>query len=154
MPDENPPTVGFDPRDALAEVDGASGAMVHSTEAPRSFMLAMVLIISTVTALLGVASWPILLVVGALLVPLGVWYLVLMRNRPKPRPILSHSGPYMLNVFLLMLVLQGGRFWEPESWWEVAAKWVVVFAVSLFALSRMRTSAINNRLKDANERPV
>ncbi|EMQ97827.1 hypothetical protein [Paeniglutamicibacter gangotriensis] len=154
MPDESPRTVGFDPRAALAEVDGASGAMVHSTEAPRGFALALVLIISTVIALLGVASWPLLLGIGALLVPLGVWYLVLLRNRPKPRPILSHSGPYMLYALLLMLVMQGGRFWEPESWWEVVAKWIVIFAVSWYSFSRMRTSAINNRLKDANERPI
>ena len=154
MSDEKSWPADIDPRGALAEVDGASGAMVHSTEAPRGFMLALVLVISTVMALLGVAPWPVLLGIGILLVPLLVWYLLAMRARPKPRPILSHSGPYMLHAFLLMLVMQAGRFWEPRSWWEVAAKWVVVFAICWYAMSRMRTSAIRNRLKDANERPI
>lgn len=154
MSDEKSWPAGIDPREALAEVDGASGAMVHSTEAPRGFVLALVLVMSTVMALLGVASWPILLGVGSLAVPLLAWRLLVMRKRPKPRPILSHSGPYVLNAFLLMFVMQAGRFWEPRSWWEVAAKWVLVFAICWYAMCRMRTSAIRNRLKDANERPV
>lgn len=154
MSDEKSWPAGFDPREALAEADGASGAMVRSTEAPRGFMLALVLMISTVMALLGVASWQVLLGIGALAIPLGIWYVLLMRKRPKPRTILSHSGPYMLNVFLLVLVLQGSRFWEALSWLEVFAKWVVVFSICWYATSRMRTSAIKNRLKDANERPV
>ncbi|MGB9035536.1 MAG: hypothetical protein WCC45_13570 [Paeniglutamicibacter sp.] len=154
MSDEKTWPAGIDPREALAEVDGASGAMVHSTEAPRGFMLALVLVISTVMALLGVAPWPALLGIGALLVPMLAWYLLVMRKRPKPRPILSHSGPYVLYAFLLMFVMQAGRFWEPGSWWEVAAKWVVVFAICWYAMSRMRAAAIRNRLKDANERPV
>jgi hypothetical protein len=154
MSDEKTWPAGIDPREALAEVDGASGAMVHSTEAPRGFMLALVLVMSTVMALLGVATWPILLGIGALGAPLLAWYLLAMRARPKPRPILSHSGPYMLYALLLMLVMQAGRFWEPRSWWEVAAKWIVVFAICWYAMSRMRAAAIRNRLKDANERPI
>ncbi|MFL4473718.1 hypothetical protein ACIPVK_06970 [Paeniglutamicibacter sp. MACA_103] len=154
MSDEKSWPAGLDPREALAEVDGVSGAMVHSTEAPRGLMLALVLVVSTIVALVNVISWPALLGVGALLVSLGVWYLLVMRKRPKPRPILSHSGPYVLNAFLLMLVMQAGRFWVPRSWWEVAAKWVVVFAVCWYAMSRMRAAAIKSRLEDANERPV
>jgi hypothetical protein len=154
MPDEVPWPADFDPREALAEAEGASGAMVKSTEAPGGFTLAVALIISTIMALATVAPWPVLLGVGALVIPLGVWYMLLMRERPKPRPILGHSGPYVLNVLLFMLVVQGGRFWEVRSWWEIAAKWVVVFVISWYAMTRMRTAAIRNRLKDANECPV
>ncbi len=148
-----PGSAGFDPRAALAEVDVASGAMVHSTEAPRGFVLALVLVISTFLALFGVASWQVLLGIAVLVVPLGVRYLLVMRKRPKPRPVLSHSGPYVLNAFLLMFVMQSGRFWEPGSWWEAAAKWVVIFAICWCAMSRMRAAAIKNRL-NANERRV
>lgn len=154
MPDEKLPPPDLDPRAALAEIDGASGAMVNSTEAPRAFMLAVVLIVSTILALVNAVPWPVLLGVGALLIPLGVWYMLLMRKRPRPRPMLSHSGPYVGNVLLLMLFMQFGLFWEVRSWWEIATKWLVVFAVCWYAMSRTRMVAIRNRLKDANERPV
>lgn len=51
VPDEQPPPPDLDPRLALAEIDGASGPMVNSTEGPRGFMLAAVLIVLTILAL-------------------------------------------------------------------------------------------------------
>lgn len=60
----------------------------------------------------------------------------------------------MAYVMLLMLALQGSRFWEAFTWWEVGSKWLLMFAVGWFAIARMRAATIKNRLKDASERPV
>ncbi|WP_257720356.1 MULTISPECIES: hypothetical protein [Arthrobacter] len=43
---------------------------------------------------------------------------------------------------------------EAFTWWEVGSKWLLMFAVGWFAISRMRAATIKNRLKDASERPV
>lgn len=144
----------FDPRAVLAEVDGVSNAMVNSTEAPRGFMLALVALIATALALITVVPWPVILGLFALGIPLGIWYYLVMRNQPKPRPVTSHSGPYFLSFISFLLVTQLGRFWEPGTWWEVAAKWVVLFGVCWFCTSRMRAATMKNRVQDANERHI
>ncbi|MFJ6419194.1 hypothetical protein [Paeniglutamicibacter sp. NPDC091659] len=152
--EEKPRSEDFDPRSVLAEVDGVSNAMVNSTEAPRGFTLVLVALIATVMALITVVPWPAILGLCALGIPLGIWYYLVMRKRPKARPIRSHSGPYFLSFLLFMLVMQFSRFWEPGTWWEVAAKWVVLLGVGWFCMSRMHTATVNNRVKDANERPI
>lgn len=154
MTNQKPWSEDFDPRAVLAEVDGASNAMVNSTEAPRGFMLALVALIATLMALITVVPWSVILGLMALGVPLGIWYYLVMRKRPKPRPVTSHSGPYFLYFLLMLVATQFSRFWEPGTWWEVAAKWLVVFGILWFSMSRMRTATVNNRVKDANERPV
>ncbi|WMY78761.1 hypothetical protein [Citricoccus sp. I39-566] len=141
-----------DPRQALAEVDDASSAMANSTDAPRGFMLALVALIATVMTLIGMVSWPVVLGVGALSIPLALWYFLVMRKRPKARPILNHSRSYVGYFLLLILTLQLIRFWEASSWVEAGAKWVLVFGVCWFCISRMRAFAIRDRLKDAHER--
>ena len=152
--EEKPRSEDFDPRAVLAEVDGVSSAMVDSTEAPRGFMLVLVALVATAMALATVVPWPVILGLCALGIPLGIWYYLVMRKRPKPRPVTSHSGPYFLYFLLLLLVTQCSRFWEPGTWWEVVAKWLVVFGILWFSMSRMRTATVNHRVKDANERPV
>lgn len=154
MAENKPRSEDFDPREMLAEIDGTSTAMVDSTEAPRSFMFTLLALITTVIALLNVVSWPIILGLSTLFIPLGVWRYLLMRKRPKPRPILKHSGPYMGYVLLLILFLQSSRFWEAESWGEVGVKWLVLFGILWLCMSGMRAATIKNRLKDANERPL
>ncbi len=144
----------FDPREMLAEIDGTSTAMVGSTEAPRSFMFTLLALLTTVITLLDVVSWPMILGLFTLFIPLGLWYYLLMRNRPKARTVLSHSGPYIGYGLLFGLVMQFSRFWEAESWGESVAKWLVVFTILGFCISRMRSATIKNRLKDANERPL
>ena len=54
----------------------------------------------------------------------------------------------------MLLFMLFGRFREVCSWWANAAKWLVVFAVCWYAVSRTRAAAIRNRLKDGNELPV
>lgn len=154
MPDEARWPADFDPRAALAEASGASGAMVDNTEAPRSFAAAMAAIVSAIFALIHAVPWGATLGVAALLLPLGIWYYLLVRGRPRPRTVLSHSGTYVGHCLLMGLGLQVARFWEALSWWEVGAKWLLLFVVLCFCLSRMRSAAIRNRLEDANERPV
>ncbi|NUL44968.1 hypothetical protein F7P69_07130 [Cellulosimicrobium funkei] len=149
--DKSPRSEDFDPREVLAEIDGTSKEMVASSEAPRSFMVAFVALVATIFALLNVASWPIIYGLSALSIPLGVWYYLLMRKRPKPRASLSPSGAYVAYFFLLMLVLQFSRFWEPGSWGGVTAKWLALFVLLWFSLSGLRTAAMKKRLKDANE---
>lgn len=152
--EEEPRSEDFDPQALLAEVDDVSHAMVNSTEAPRGFMLALVALIATVMTLITVAPWTVTLGLCALGVPLGIWYHLVMRKRPKPRTVTSHSGPYLLYFLLMLLVTQFSRYWEPGTWWEVAAKWLVVFGICWYSMSRMRTATVNNRVKDANERPI
>ncbi len=154
MAENKPRSEGLDPRTMLADIDGTSAAMVSSTEVPRSFMFILLALMTTVVALLGVVSWPMIFVLCALFIPLGIWWYLLMRRRAKPRPILKHSWPYIGYVFLLMLVLQFSRFWEVGEWGEVGVKWLVLFGILGFCMSGMRTAAIKNRLKDANERPL
>ena len=45
MTDENPWPADFDPREALAEADGASEAMGNSTEAPRIFTVVLTVVL-------------------------------------------------------------------------------------------------------------
>lgn len=123
-------------------------------ETPRGIMFALLAITSTVFALVNVVPWNVTFGIFGLLVPLGIWYYLAMRTRPKRRAVLSHSGAYMAYVMLLMLALQGSRFWEALTWWEVGSKWLLMFAVGWFAIARMRAATIKNRLKDASERPV
>lgn len=56
MVDANPWSADFDPREVLAEVDSASNTMVNSTEPPRGFMIALVALIATITALVNVVG--------------------------------------------------------------------------------------------------
>lgn len=133
-------------REALAEIDGAFSDMVNSTEAPRGFMVALVLLLAAILALAKIASWPVVFGLVALLAPLGLWYWLVRWKPPKPRTVLSRSGPYV--GYALVLLMQASMFWE------VFAKWIVLVADCWFGVSRMRTTAISNRLKDAIERPV
>lgn len=154
MATEKPWSKDFDPRQALADVDGASSAMVSSTDAPRGFMFSFVALFATVITLINVVSWSVIIGLSALSIPLGLWYYLVMRNRPKPRAVLSHSGPYMGYFLLFMMALQFSRFWTTGSWGEAGAKWLVVFGVCWFCISRLRIAAMRNRLKDANERHI
>lgn len=154
MNEEKPRSADFDPRAVLAEVDGASNAMVNSTEAPRGFMLVVAALIATVMALLTVVPWSVIVGLCALGIPLGIWYYLVMRKRPKPRPVTRHSGPYFLSFLLFLLVTQFSRFWEPGAWWEITVKGLVLFGITWFSMSRMRTATVNNRVKDGNERPI
>ncbi|GAA4765490.1 hypothetical protein GCM10025784_11080 [Citricoccus nitrophenolicus] len=151
---EEHPMPDHDPRQALTEVDGASSTMVDATDAPRGFMFAFVALVATVMTLIGMAPWPVVLGVAALSIPLGLWYFFVMRRRPKPRPMLNHSKSYVGYFLLLIVALQFVRFWEASSWGETGAKWLLVFMVCWFCVSRLRTVAMRDRLKDAHERPI
>jgi hypothetical protein len=149
MPDAKP--AGHDPGDALAEAEKAADRMVSAAEAPKGFLLAMSGLVATLFSLFHVVPLPVLLGLLSLSIPLGIWYYLLMRMRPKPRTMLKHSGPYIGHALLLALMVQASRFWEALLWWEVAAKWVVTFALFWFLMSRLRDAEAKSRLKDANE---
>ncbi len=108
-------------------------------------MLVLLALITTIIALLNFVSWSVILGLSALLVPLGLWYYLASRGKPAPRPAPSHSGPYMIYVILLVLVMQFSRFWEVESWGEAGAKWLVLFVVFGICLAGMRAAARKNR---------
>lgn len=151
--DQHTGTEEFNPRDVLTEIDGTTNAMVIAMEPPRIFMVALVAFVATFIALINAVPWPALIGLSTLGIPLGIWYYLMMRKRPKARTIMSHPGSYIGYSMLLMLLMQSSRFWVVSQWWEVTAKWVGVFAICWFCLSRMRTASIKNRVKDANERP-
>lgn len=154
MIEEKPWSTSFSPATALGEAIEATDSMANNTEAPLSMMFVLLVIISTVFALVDVVPWSVTFSLLGLLIPVGVWYYLVMRKRPKRRTVLSHSGPYMVYVLLFMLVIQAGRFWEANLWWEIVAKWLLIFSLGWFTTSRMRTETIKNRIKDANERPI
>ncbi|ASN40451.1 hypothetical protein CGQ24_16500 [Arthrobacter sp. 7749] len=154
MSDQHPSLHPSEALKALAEVERASISMAEKAEPSRLFMIAMVAIISTVMALIHAVPWGVSLSILGLGIPLSIWYFMTMRKRPKPRTILSHSGPYMRYALLMVLVTQAGRFWEAHLWWEIGAKWIAVFVLLHFCISRMRIAAIKNRVKDANEHSV
>ncbi|MGJ9425894.1 hypothetical protein ACHABX_08630 [Nesterenkonia halotolerans] len=154
MASEESRSTDFDPTQALADVDGASSSMVESTDAPRGFLFALVALIATVFALISVVSWWAILGLSAFLVPLFLWYHLVMRRRPKRRPVLERSGVYMGYVLLFCVVLHFSGFWVPGSWGEVVAKWLVVFALAWACISLARGADMRHRLKDANERCV
>lgn len=143
-----------EPCQALTEVDGVSSAMVDATDAPRGFMVALVALMATVMTLVGMAPWPVVLGVGALSIPLGLWYFLVMRRRPRARPMLNHSRSYVGYFLLLIVALQFVRFWEVSSWGAAGAKWLLVFMICWFCVSRLRTTARRDRLKDAHGRPI
>ncbi|QXQ10892.1 hypothetical protein [Paeniglutamicibacter sp. Y32M11] len=154
MSDQHPSLHPSEALKNLAEVELASISMAERAEPSRPFMIALVAIISTVMALIHAVPWGVSLSIFGLGIPLGIWYFMTMRMRPKSRTILSHSGPYMRYALLMMLITQVGRFWEAHLWWEIGAKWIVVFVLLYFCISRMRSAAIKNRVKDANEHSV
>lgn len=151
MANENNGFVAFNPQEALAEIDGAADTMAETTEAPRSLMFVLLTIVSTALALVNIVPWAVIFGIACLLIPVGLWHFLLMRKRPKKWAVLNHSGPYIVNALLLLLVTQCSRFWEPGAWWEIVAKWLVIFTLSWIAVSRMRATTIKNRIKDANE---
>lgn len=145
---------GSDPVEALADVDGASSAMVESTDAPRGFMVVLVAVIATVFALINVAPWSVILSLGALSVPLFLWYHLVMRSRPKRRAVLEGSAASMGYFLVFGAVLYSSRYWIPGSWEEVAAKWLVMFVLAWASISLAGKADLRHRLKDANERYV
>lgn len=151
MPDATP--AGYAPGDALAEAERAADRMVSAAEVPKGFLLAMSGLVATLFSLFHVVPLPVLLGLLSLSIPLGTWYYLLMRARPKPRIMLKHSGPYIGYALLLALMVQASRFWEALLWWEVAAKWLATFVLFWFLTSRLRDAEASSRLKDANERP-
>lgn len=128
--------------------------MANSTDVPRGFMFAWVALIATVMTLIDTVAWPVVLGVGALSIPLGLWHFLVMRKRPKPRPMLNHSRSYVGYFLLLILALQFIRFWQAASWGEAGAKWLLVFGACWFCISRLHAVAMRDRLKDAHERHI
>lgn len=143
-----------DPRRALAEAERASRAMVASSNPPRSFMLAFVALVATLFTLMDRVSWAVNLGLVALAIPLGLWYFLLMRGRPRPRHPLRSSGAYVGFGLLLMAVLHGSGWWVPGSWAEVAVKWIVLFAGCWFCISRLQAMSVRDRLREAREKHV
>ncbi|MHA7304084.1 hypothetical protein ACX80E_02385 [Arthrobacter sp. TMN-49] len=154
MTEEKPCSASFSPASALGEAEEATDSMADNTEEPRSMMFVLLVIISTGFGLVDIVPWSVTLSLFGLLIPVGIWYYLVMRERPKQRTVLSHSGPYMAYVLLFMLIIQAGRVWEANLWWEVASKWILIFSLGWFATSRIRTETTKNRIKDANERPI
>ena len=145
---------GPDPALALADAGEAADRMVDSILPPRAFLVAFAALVATLFSIFHVVPMSVSLWLLLLALPLGLWYFLSMRARPKPRTMTRHSGPYIGYALLLSLAFQASRFWEALLWWEVAAKWVVTFAFSLFVVSRLLRAEARSRLEDASERPV
>lgn len=154
MDDDNPQNSDLNASQALSATHDASTATTTSTDAPRGFVFCFITLITTFVTLINVASWPVILGLAALFIPLTVWYLLHKKKQPKLRHILSPSGAYVGYFILLIVGTQVSRFWEPGSWAEVAAKWVLVFAFFWFCISRVLTAMTRDRLREANERYV
>ncbi|MFJ6418368.1 hypothetical protein [Paeniglutamicibacter sp. NPDC091659] len=151
MPDDTPEH--YRPHDALAEAERVAERLVGATQVPKSFLLAMAALVATLFSLFHVVPMSVSLSLLLLAIPMGAWYYLLMRARPKPRTMLKHSGPYVGYALLLSLIFQASRFWEGLLWWEVSVKWVLTFALSWFLLSRLLDAEANSRLRDASEHP-
>ncbi|THJ68491.1 hypothetical protein E8P82_00820 [Arthrobacter echini] len=123
--------------------------MPSSREAPRGFMLVLLVLLTTIIALLNFVSWSVILGLSALLVPLGLWYYLASRGKPAPRPAPSHSGPYMAYVILLLLAMQSSRFWEVASWGEAGVKWLVLFVVLGICMNGMASATRKNRAQQS-----
>ena len=141
-----------DSRRALTEVDRASSVMVASSDPPRWFTLVFVALVATIFSITNLVSWAAILSLLALMIPLGLWYLLLMRNRPRPRHPLRASGAYLGYGLLLMAVLHVSGWWVPEAWAEVGAKWIVLFAACWFCVWRLHAMSVRDRLREAQEK--
>lgn len=139
---------------ALAEAEDASTAMLKAAEVPRSFMFCCIALISTVLTLINVVPWLVILCLAALSIPLGWWYFLESRKRPKPRYLMTPSAAQAGYMILAIIAMQGSQYWVPDSWVVVVAKGVVIFGIWWFCLSRLRGVVLKDRLKEAYERPI
>lgn len=136
---------------SLIKVDKASTAMVSSTDAPPGFLTALSALTATVLTLIGMVSWPVVLLVAALCIPLTLWYFFYMRKRAKPRSVLKPSRAYVIYFLLLLLVMQFIRFWEVSSWAEAGLQWLVIFLIFWGCVTGMRIAWRKDRVREAHE---
>lgn len=139
------------PAEMLAAVSRASACMITASDAPKEFYPILVALIATILSLRFAAPLTVLLGLLTLLLPLGAWYFLWTRHRAKPRALLNASGAHGGYFLLILLFITAAGFWEARTGWDIAAKWIICFAVSLFAQSKMRSSMAASRHKDAVE---
>lgn len=135
---------------ALADIEQASSAMVRSTDAPPGFLTIFSGFVATIFTLIGIVSWPAVLAVAALSVPLVLWYLLYMRRRAKPRSILKPSRAYLGFFLVLILLMQFIRFWEVSSWGEAVVQWLVIFVTFWVCATGMRVAWKKDRIREAH----
>ena len=126
--------------------------MTDASEAPRGFLPAAVVWASTVFSLSGFVDdgiyWGIV-VVGLLI--LGAWFVVTMKDRPRPRYARRHSAPYFGWFAMLFVAFMGAGFWRVDSWTGVGLKWVALTVVLSIALTGMRSALRTERVRAAHE---
>lgn len=144
------PSEHHDYQQTLAEIDNASTAMVNSTDAPPGFLTVFAALVATVLTLIGIVSWPVVLAVATLGIPLALWYVLYMRKRAKPRSILKPSRAYFGYLLVLILLMQFIRFWEVSSWGEAVAQWLVIFVIFWGCATGMRVAWKKDRVREAH----
>lgn len=145
------PSEHHDYNQALAEIDDASTAMVGSTDAHPGFLTVFAGLVATIITLIGIVSWPAVLAVAALGIPLALWHVLYMRKRAKPRSVLKPSRAYIGYFLVLILLMQFIRFWEVSSWGEAGAQWLVIFAIFWGCVTGMRVAWKKDRVREAHE---
>lgn len=136
----------------LAAAHNTATASAEQSEPPRYFVVLASMVCAVNFSMFGVVDQVLWYWLLLLFVPLGFWFFVERRKRPKSRIPLRHSGKYMLAVLGLMLAAQISQFWIPEGPALVAAKFAALLAVFWVTLSIMRRESITNRIHDGQER--
>lgn len=154
MTDQHPKLSDSEAATLLASARRAASDSAEHSEAPRYFVAWMALVTAAVFSLHGVIAPHLWYWSLCAYVPLGIWYWLSARKRPKARTVLRHSRRYILFMLLLMFVMQFGNFWVPETPWLVAAKFLILLAVFWITLRVMRSETIKTRLEDGHERSI
>ncbi|MFJ2146410.1 hypothetical protein ACIOJF_14060 [Glutamicibacter sp. NPDC087831] len=138
----------------LSQAERSSADSVHSTAAPRAFMIVLGIVSAAIISLYGVIDTALWHWSPVLFAPLIAWYALWARQRPKRRPALKHSGKYIAVMLLMMLALQFSNFWMPQTWLFAILKFLALVAVFTGALWIMRRETIKSRIKDGNEQAI
>lgn len=154
MPSQYPKPSDSEAAALLASARRAATRSAERSEAPRYFVTWVSLVSAVIFSLHGIIDQTFWYWSFSAYVPLGIWYWLSARKRPKARTVLRHSRRYILFMLLLMFVMQFGRFWVPETPWLVAAKFAVLLSIFWITLWTMRSETIKTRIEDGHERRI
>ena len=148
LPDESS---AAEPQEPLALAMQDAKYMVETSDSPRGFYPVLAAAVASIVTFKPVIGYPAGLLLLLLALPLGLWMWFATRARSKPRTILRFSGSYTGLSLLGLLFLQLLNFWDAESWWQIALKWLMTFLGLVWFFSRMQRVYQQDRLRDARE---